>query len=91
MSPRATLTRTPRPDLGAEATQYTVDCRHATTEAVLLPGSGNPTPTQWALALLLQHELAERCGCVADVYARYAAPVSASTGRRIPSLRALDR
>ena len=74
----ATLTVTSSPDVAPDATLYVVDCAHATTKALHIPSVGveDLSPAQWSLAVVVQHEWRERCGCVAALYARYAAPMS---------------
>jgi hypothetical protein len=46
MTTNATLTAEPASDLRPNAMRYTVDCRHATSPAFVLPGSSPPPEHQ---------------------------------------------
>jgi hypothetical protein len=66
----ATLTIEPRPELGVGVRRFEIDCRHATTTAVLLPGPFILGDSAIVQALLLSHDV-EGCGCTYALHQRY--------------------
>ena len=86
---RATLDIRPARDIAPDATRYEIGCPHGETVAIHLPGRSDFSVPQWVLALLVKHELEERCGCVEALYIRYGTPVYRAYGTPLPSLRAI--
>jgi hypothetical protein len=71
MSTTATLTIAPRPDLGAGARSFEIDCKHGTTRALLLPGELVLLDDQLVRGLLARHDAEEGCGCTRRLWRRY--------------------
>jgi len=71
MTTPATLTAEPASDLRPNAMRDTVDCPHATSTAIVLPGSAPPAAHQIVQALVLKHFSEEGCRCTLALRRRY--------------------
>ncbi|HEY8489549.1 MAG TPA: hypothetical protein VIO14_01020 [Dehalococcoidia bacterium] len=74
----ATVTRTPRPDLAADAVELVIDCPHGETGGLLVGVPVEEEPRILA-ALLTQHDALEGprgCRCTAALWVRVRASLS---------------
>jgi hypothetical protein len=67
----ATLTITPRPDLGERVKEYVIDCPHGTTTGLAVDGRIKMSDDGIVRALLARHDTAERCRCTRELHRRY--------------------
>jgi hypothetical protein len=67
----ATLTITPRPDLGDRVKQYIVGCPHGTTTGLAVDGRLKPSDDGIVRAVLARHDAEQRCGCTRALHERY--------------------
>jgi hypothetical protein len=67
----ATLTITPRPDVGDGVKEYILDCPHGTTTGLAADGQVKLMDDGIVQIMLARHDAEERCGCTAELHRRY--------------------